>query len=108
MILIIKSLFVFNSLQYSNDSKSNYLFQFSLSDSATESYHNLGLRCNSKQLFPNGSVIYQSSITTQLSVLVKGDVAGVVEVVVSVVKVDASVVDVVVEIVSVMTLLQCL
>ncbi len=47
--------------------------QFSLTSSTTESYHNLGLRCNSKQLFPNGSVIYQSSISTQLTVLVKGE-----------------------------------
>jgi hypothetical protein len=49
------------------------LSQFSLTSSTTESYHNLGLRCNSKQLFPNGSVIYQSSISTQLTVLVKGE-----------------------------------
>ena len=42
-------------------------------NSTPEAYHDLSLRCNAKQLFPNNSIVYQSSFLTTLTVQLKGE-----------------------------------
>jgi len=53
---------------------SDYLDENQLIPSTNDSFINLGLRCTGQQMYPNGSVIYQSSTQANLKVVLKGKI----------------------------------